>query len=67
MPGGTEESHEKPVSVVGIRAEIWSRDLPNMKQECKSLDHNIRSVCSWNAYKCTAIVFFSFSAMFLKS
>jgi len=27
-PGGTEESHEKPVKIGGSRIEIWDRCLP---------------------------------------
>jgi hypothetical protein len=34
------------VSIVGLQAEIWSQDLPNMKQEHEPLDHNIRSTVS---------------------
>jgi hypothetical protein len=30
LPGGTEEN----LRIAGLRAEIWTRDLPNMKQEC---------------------------------
>jgi hypothetical protein len=32
LPGGTEEIHEKPVSIAGLRAEIRTRDLLNTKQ-----------------------------------
>jgi hypothetical protein len=34
LPGGTKENHENVNLVVILRAEIWNRDLPNMKQEC---------------------------------
>jgi hypothetical protein len=30
-----KETRAKPVRRVGLRAEIWTRDLLNMKQECK--------------------------------
>jgi hypothetical protein len=33
LPGDTEDDHEKPVGITGVRAEIWTRDL-NTKQEC---------------------------------
>jgi hypothetical protein len=32
--GEAQEIHEKPASTAGLRAEIWIRDLPKMKQEC---------------------------------
>jgi hypothetical protein len=32
LPGGTEENHEN-LRMPGIWAEIWTQDLPNMKQE----------------------------------
>jgi hypothetical protein len=34
-----EESHEEPIRIAaGLQAEILTRDLPNMKQECYPLD-----------------------------
>jgi hypothetical protein len=30
----TEEMQKKPVRTAIIRAEIWTRDLPNTKQDC---------------------------------
>jgi hypothetical protein len=35
LHGGTEDNYEKPlVRTAGLRAKIWTRDLPNTKQEC---------------------------------
>jgi hypothetical protein len=34
MTGGIDESHEKPVRLAALRAEMWTRYLTNMKQEC---------------------------------
>jgi hypothetical protein len=34
LPGGTEENHEIPVWISGLRVEILTRDLLNTKQEC---------------------------------
>jgi hypothetical protein len=35
LPGGTEENREKnTVTIASLRAEIWTRDLPNTKQKC---------------------------------
>jgi hypothetical protein len=31
------------VTTAGLRAEIWTQDLPNTK-DCQLLDHNFRSV-----------------------
>jgi hypothetical protein len=34
-PGKTEKNHEKiPVRIAGLRAVIWTQELPNMKYEC---------------------------------
>jgi hypothetical protein len=29
LPGRAEEKHEKSVGMTGVRAEIWTQDLPN--------------------------------------
>jgi hypothetical protein len=42
--GGTEENHKKSVRIVGLRAEILTRDLPNTKQECSSPDQDVRII-----------------------
>jgi hypothetical protein len=34
FPGRTEENHKTSVRTAGIRAEIWTRDLPNTKLKC---------------------------------
>jgi hypothetical protein len=35
LPGWTEENHEKTQDMVaGFRAEIWTWNLQNTKQEC---------------------------------
>jgi hypothetical protein len=35
LPGGTEENHQKDsVKIAGLWADIWTCDLPHMKQEC---------------------------------
>jgi hypothetical protein len=34
LRGGTEEPYENPVRLAGLRAEIWTRELPNTKQVC---------------------------------
>jgi hypothetical protein len=34
MPGGIEENHENPVRITDLRADISSRNLPNMKWKC---------------------------------
>jgi hypothetical protein len=39
---GTEKYHEKPVIIVSSQAGFWTWDLSYTKQECYSLDHNIR-------------------------
>lgn len=49
LPGGTEENHNYCVSrAAGLQTEIWTHDLPDMKQESKPLNsevfHNIRKV-----------------------
>jgi hypothetical protein len=36
-------NHEKSDRIAGLRANIWTRDLPNTKQEFSPLDHDIRS------------------------
>jgi hypothetical protein len=33
-PGETEEYRETPVRIAGLRAEITTRNLQNMKQKC---------------------------------
>jgi hypothetical protein len=32
--GETEQNHEKSVRIAGLRAKIWTLDLPSTKQEC---------------------------------
>jgi hypothetical protein len=45
MSGGTDESQAKPtVRTANLRAEIWTRDLLNTKQECQPPDPNICAV-----------------------
>jgi hypothetical protein len=34
LPGGTKEKHENSVWIAGLRAEIWTWDLPNTNQKC---------------------------------
>jgi hypothetical protein len=34
LSGETERNNVKPVRIDGFRAENWTRDLPNTKQEC---------------------------------
>jgi hypothetical protein len=36
-------NHEKSIRIAGLRADIWTRALPNTKQEFSPLDHDIRS------------------------
>jgi hypothetical protein len=36
----------KHLRIAGLRASIWSRDLPNTNQECKPLDPDIHCCCS---------------------
>jgi hypothetical protein len=43
LPRGTEENHKNPASITSLWAEIWNRDLPNMKQECYPLNYDIWS------------------------
>jgi hypothetical protein len=39
---GTEENHENASTrMAGLRAAIYTRDLPNTKQECLPLDHDV--------------------------
>jgi hypothetical protein len=40
LPVGTEENHEN-LKVICLWAEIWTRDLPNMKQECYPLNSRV--------------------------
>jgi hypothetical protein len=41
FPGGTEEDHEEPVRIAGLRAEIWTRDLRNTKPSITTLGYDI--------------------------
>jgi hypothetical protein len=46
IPAGTDENHENPrtplpVRTAGLRAEIWTWDLPNTNQECYPLKHRL--------------------------
>jgi hypothetical protein len=34
FPTMNEENHKNLSQESGLRAETWSRDLPNMKQQC---------------------------------
>jgi hypothetical protein len=34
LPKMTEENHENLVRIIGLQSEIWTLDLPDMKQEC---------------------------------
>jgi hypothetical protein len=38
LPGGTEEQHKNPDQVAGLRAEIWTRDLPNTNHSITTFD-----------------------------
>jgi hypothetical protein len=42
FPEGSEENHENLVKIAGLGVEILTQDLPNTKQECYALDHDIR-------------------------
>jgi hypothetical protein len=33
-PGGTEKKQKNSARIAGLPAEIWTRYLPNTKQEC---------------------------------
>jgi hypothetical protein len=44
LPEGIEENDTKTwVGIAGLRTEIWTRDLPYMKQECSPPDGDIFS------------------------
>jgi hypothetical protein len=43
LPGGSEEKHENFVRTAGIRADIWTPDIPNTNQKRYTLDHDVRS------------------------
>jgi hypothetical protein len=40
LAGEAEENHEEP-GIAGLRAEFWTRDLPNVKQEYWPLGRDI--------------------------
>jgi hypothetical protein len=42
------------VSIAGLRAEIWTRDFPNTKQECQPLGKTSR-IPRFDLIKCCAI------------
>jgi hypothetical protein len=37
LAGGPEEANEKPHFLIRFRADIWTRYLPDTKQECYPL------------------------------
>jgi hypothetical protein len=39
-------SRRTSVNTSGLRAEIWFRDIPNAKQKCQPLDHDVPSFFS---------------------
>jgi hypothetical protein len=41
LPGGTEENDGRP-RMAGLRADIWTRDLPNTGHNCYPLDREGR-------------------------
>jgi hypothetical protein len=38
---GLRQTTKTSVRISGLRAEIWTRDLQNMKQLCSSLNHDV--------------------------
>jgi hypothetical protein len=40
------------VSTVCLRAEIWTQDLPNTKQECQPVDRNVQSYVTISSLFC---------------
>jgi hypothetical protein len=44
------------VGIADLRAEVWTRDLPNMKQECYLLYRDVRCNAHFNAVKHSVMI-----------